>query len=104
MTRLGYNQGGKYSSRAFRRGATQEIKDSGPTLALIIQSGTWTRAGYKSYLGLQADYAVNISRFVLDAIGSDSDEPDESGPRNERKMRKRLRGSPSPSSTLGAVN
>ena len=91
MTQMGYPGGPKYSSHAFRRGATQEIKDSGSTLALIITSGTWTHAGYKAYLDLQADFAINISRFALDALGSGSEEDDPDHPKNEKKMRKRRR-------------
>ena len=77
MTKIGHLGGPEFSSHAFRRGATQEIKDSGSTISLIIQSGTWTNAGYRAYLDLQADYAINISSLVLDALGSDSDDPDD---------------------------
>ena len=94
MTKMGYPDGPKYSSHAFRRGATQEIKDSGSTLALIITSGTWTHAGYKAYLDLQADFAINISRFVLDALGSGSEDDDADHPKNEKRVRKRMRGIP----------
>ena len=41
MTALGFDRGGMYSSHAFRRGATNEIKNSGSTLATIITFGTW---------------------------------------------------------------
>ena len=94
MTKLGYPDGAKYSPHAFRRGATQEIKDIGSTLALIIKSGTWTHAGYKAYLDLQADFAINISRFVLDALGSGSEDDDPDHPANEKRMRKRMKGIP----------
>ena len=72
--------GPKCSTHAFRRGATQEIKDIGSTLSLIIKSGTWAHAGYRAYLDLQADYAINMSSFILDSLGSDIDDPDE-GPK-----------------------
>ena len=94
MTKLGYPDGPKYSSHAFRRGATQEIKDCGSTLALIIKSGTWTHSGYKAYLGLQADFAINISRLVLDALGSGSEDDDPDHPANEKRMRKKMKGIP----------
>ena len=94
MTKIGYADGARYSSHAFRRGATQEIKDSGSTLSIIIKSGTWTHSGYRSYLDLQADFAINISRFVLDAADSDSNDEDDSLPKNERKIRKRMKGVP----------
>ena len=89
VTKVGNRDGPRFSSHGFRRGATQEVKDSGATLSLIIQSGTWTHAGYRAYLDLQADFAINISSFVLGAIGSDSDDPDEDKPDNQQKMRKK---------------
>ena len=94
MTKMGYPDGPKYSSHAFRRGATQEINDSGSTLALIITSGTWAHAGYKAYLDLQADFAINISRFVLDAMGSGGEEDDPDHQKNGKRVRKRMRGIP----------
>ena len=55
MARLGYAGGAKFSPHAFRRGATQEIKDIGSTLSVIIKSGAWAHSGYRAYLDLQAD-------------------------------------------------
>ena len=94
MTKMGYPDGPEYSPHAFRRGATQEIKDSGSTLALIITSGTWTHAGYKAYLDLQADFAINISRFAIDALGSGREDDVTDLPKNEKRARKRVRGVP----------
>ena len=94
MTKLGFSDGPKYSSHAFRRGATQEIKDSGSTLSVIIKSGTWTHSGYRAYLDLQADYAINISSLLLEALGSDSDDPDHNEGKKTRRIRKRIKGVP----------
>ena len=69
VAKMGYRDGPKFSLHAFRRGATQGIKDIGSTLSAIIQSGTWAHTGYKSYLDIQAGYAINISRFIIDSIG-----------------------------------
>ena len=77
MAKIGHMDGPEFSSRGFRRVATQEIKDSGPTRPVVIQSGKWTHAGYRAYMGLQADYAINISSFILDTIGSDSDDDED---------------------------
>ena len=60
MTALGFDRGGMYSSHAFRRGGTNEIKNSGSTLATIIKYGTWLSACYKNYLDQKADEAINI--------------------------------------------
>ena len=94
---------GQNIPHAFRCGATQEIKDSGSTLALIITSDTWTHAGYEAYLDIQADFAINISRFALDALGSGSEDDDPDHPKTRRKWERERRESPSPSLTKGAL-
>ena len=57
-------------------GETQEIKNSGSTLATIVKSGTWLSACYRNYLDLAADEAINISTLLLETIGSDSEDSD----------------------------
>ena len=94
MTKLDYDRGHKYSSHAFRRGATEEIKNSGSTFATIITSGGWTAAGYKSYLDLQADEAVNISKLLLETTNSDSNDTDPTDLPLEQKLRKKVRRIP----------
>ena len=91
MTKLRYDQGRKYSPHAFRRGATEEIKNSGPTFATVIKSGGWAAAGYKSYLDLQADEAVNISKLLLDTTNSDSNDTDPTDLPAEQKLRQKKR-------------
>ena len=94
MTKLNYDRGHKYSSHAFRRGATEEIKNSGSTFATIITSGGWTAAGYKSYLDLQADEAINISKLLLETTNSDSNDTDPTDLPVEQKLRKKVRRIP----------
>ena len=76
MCDLNYVDGHRFSPHAFRRGATQEIFNSGSVLATILKSGVWNAAGYKSYLDLHADEAINISALLATALDSDSDDPD----------------------------
>ena len=76
IMKLNYDQGRKYFPHAFRVGATEGVKDSGSTFATIIKSGTWTPAGYKSYIDVQADEAINISKLLIDTVNSDSDDTD----------------------------
>ena len=61
---------------AFRREATQEALNSGPTFPIILKSGIWTHGGYKCYIGLHADEAISISSLLASALDSDSDDPD----------------------------
>ena len=98
MAELGFDQGGKYSSHAFRRGATNEVKSCGSTLATILKTGTWTSASYKNYLDLQADEAINISRLLIEGLGSDSEESDNDRPKKRvsrtKHMTKKMRKIP----------
>ena len=87
MCDLNYVGGHRFPSHAFRRGATQEIFNSGSFLATILKSGMWNAAGYKSYLDLHADEAINISALLATAIDSDSDDPDL--PPDQQETRKR---------------
>ena len=40
----------------------------------------------------KADFAINISSFALDALRSDSEDPDEDQNYSQKKMRKKMRG------------
>ena len=92
MRDLDYDQGRRLSSHAFRKGATDEIKNPGPTFATILTSGLWSPGGFRFYLGLHADEAVNISALLIKAIDSESDDPGEAGkPSNPDAITKRLR-------------
>ena len=72
MGNLGYEQGRRYSPNAFRRGATEEINDSGSTIAAIIKSCAWAEAGFKYYMDLQRDEAISISLLLLGNAYSNS--------------------------------
>ena len=90
MTQLKFDQGGKYSSHAFRRGATNEVKSCGSTLATILKTGTWTSASYKNYLDLQADEAINISQLLIEGLGSDSGDSDHDRPQKQQRRIKKM--------------
>ena len=69
MRSRSYDQGRWYSPPAFRIGATDGVKNSGPTFATIIKSGEWASGGYRVCLGLRAGEPVKITamgiRFIL---------------------------------------
>ena len=65
MAALQFDQGGMYSSHAFRRDATDEVKNSGQTIATILKSGTWISAFYKNYIGINADESINSSQLLI---------------------------------------
>ena len=94
MSLLGYLRAHKYSSHAFRKGATQEILASGSTFATILGSGTWTSGGFRNYLDLQCDEAANISALLLETANSDSEDEDNSGPSRLATIRSKLPKAP----------
>ena len=90
MEKLGYGQGRKYSPpTASNEGGTEEIKASGSTFAAIIKSGIWTAEGFKSYLDIQRDEALKISRLLLENAASNS-EDDEIPEGKDRGLRSRI--------------
>ena len=89
-----FDRAQEYSSKAFRRGATNEISETGSTLAAVITSGGWAAADYKSYLDMQMDEALNISSLLVEAADSDSDETDEEPKTTIDRLRQRWRRIP----------
>ena len=91
MVKLYYDQGHRYSPpHAFRMGDTEEIKNPGPTFAAIIKSGSWDASGYKSYLVIHADEAVNISKILLDDGNSGSNVADPDSMMAGQKLRREV--------------
>ena len=70
MTTLHFDQGGCYSSHAFRRGANGELKNGDSTLATSLKAGTWVSATYRRYIDLKADGSLNISALLLAGLSS----------------------------------
>ena len=56
--------------------ATQEIANSGPTFSPVLKSGIRNSGGYKCYLDLRADEAIDIAALLASATDSDSDDHD----------------------------
>ena len=81
---LEYEDGKRYSENALRRGATQEIRNSGSTFSTVLRSGIWTSGGYKCRLDPHADETVNISALLASPLETASDDPDEPPPAARR--------------------
>ena len=101
MRDLNYEDGHRYSPHAFRRGATQEIINSGSTFPTILKSGICTSGGYKCYLGLRADEAINISSLLASVLDSDSDDTDALPTAPNDKTRQVHGGGPKTSAKTG---
>ena len=75
LIRISFPEGGEFTSKAFRRGAAQELLQTGNTLEVIKGSGGWWGSGCRSYVDIEMDNAFRISRaLIVLSDGSSSEE------------------------------
>ena len=69
-----------YSTHAFRRGASMELKCSGSTLAQVLKTVGWNSAAFRAYLSFVEDEEVNIRSILanFDGFESSDEESDDS--------------------------
>ena len=95
MIDLRYGAGDKFASKAFRRGASDEIRRSGSTFATILTSAAWNGAGFKAYLDLMKEEGANITALLLTKDDSDTSDEEFIKNKNLQKIQKRLKAIPS---------
>ena len=73
--KIGFADSDSFSSKCFRRGCSNAMKDSNSTLGQIMRAAGWNAAGFRSYLLLQKDEEAFVSSLIraLDSPDSDSD-------------------------------
>ena len=69
-----------YSTHAFRRGASMDLKCSGSTLAQVLKTVGWNSAAFRAYLSFVEDEEVNIRSILanfdgFESSGEESDDP-----------------------------
>ena len=91
--KLGFADGAEYTSKAFRRGATQELLQGGNSLDVIKGSGGWAGSGFRSYVDLEMDTSFRIARLlvVLSDDESSEDERVKKRNRDDKKRRQKWR-------------
>ena len=72
----------RYTSKAFRRGTTQEIRQSGWTIDVIKSSGAWLGNGFRSYVSFEFNRSRQISRLLI-ALGDSSSDDEEPHPKTK---------------------
>ena len=67
----------RYSSRAFRRGASQELKEPGSPWAVVASSGLWRSPSFRGYVDMSRDVELGVQQLFDIDFDSDSadDEP-----------------------------
>ena len=89
LMEIGFDGGSQFTSKAFRRGATQELLTTGNSLDAVKGSGGWLGPGFRSYVDLGMDSAFLISKLLVDL--SDDDSSEDERIRLDKEKRKRWR-------------
>ena len=66
-----------YSTHAFRRGASMELKRCGDTLSQVLKTVGWNSASFRAYLSFVEDEEVNIRLILMNHQGEESGEETE---------------------------
>ena len=74
LAKVGFKDSRKFTAKAFRRGATQELLTTGNSLEVIKGSGCWWGSSFRSYVDLEMDKDFRISRMLVTLSDSSSDE------------------------------
>ena len=64
----------RYSSHGFRRGAAQELKESGSQWPIVASLGQWSSLCFKGYVDLSDEMAQEMGKLFIDSYDSESDE------------------------------
>ena len=77
---MGVAEAASYSTHAFRRGASMELKGSGSTLAQVLKTVGWNSASFRAYLSFVEDEEVNIRSILANFDGYESSDEEEDNP------------------------
>ena len=93
LAKLRFQDAHKFTSKAFRRGATQELLMTGNSLEVVKGSGGWWGSGFRSYVDIEMDHAFRISRALIALRDSDSSDAGDKPPaeKADRKRRRKWR-------------
>ena len=73
MARLGAPEAERYSSHAFLRGTTQELKEAGPPWSAVASSGIWHSPAFRGYVDMSKDVETGAQQLIGFDLDSASD-------------------------------
>ena len=73
---MGIPEAESFSTHAFRRGASMELKNSGSTLAQILKTVGWSSSAFRAYLSFVQDEEVNIRSILSNCDSYESSDCD----------------------------
>ena len=90
LKKINFPNGHRYTSKAIRRGATQELTETGELPQSIKGPGAWVGDGFLSYIDVEFDKTLKISGILISSEDSSSDEecPRNRAPKLRNKLRK----------------
>ena len=72
LGRLSVPHAERYSSRGFRRGSAQELKETGPPWTTVDTAGRWRSASLLSYADTSADVESDMANLLPNPLLSES--------------------------------
>ena len=78
---MGFKDATLYNSKVPRRGPTQELLQNGSSIACIKSSGSWIWSGFGSYIDLEFDRSLKISKILIAQMSDDSTSEEDNEPR-----------------------
>ena len=66
LKRIKIPNAGKYTSRAFRRGAATDLKETGSRRSSVSTLGNWRSLACKGYVGLSDELSQDIAQLFID--------------------------------------
>ena len=70
LVKFGFQDGRKYTSKSLRRGATQELLETGQAIQIVKNSGAWVGGGFRNYIDLEFDKTLNAPRMIISLEGN----------------------------------
>ena len=64
----------RYSSHGFRRGAAQELKESGAQWPIVAEVGKWNGLSFRPYVDLSGELADGMAKLFIESYSFESDE------------------------------
>ena len=75
LARIGVPSADRYSSHGFRRGTSQELKETGSPWSVVATSGVWRSPAFRGYLDMSKDVEQGVAQLF--AVDFDSDSAEE---------------------------
>ena len=84
LTKIRIPAANLYSSHGFRRGAAQELQESGSQWPIVGEVGKWKGTSFRSYVDLSDELSRDMAQLFIHSFNFDSDDECPGGPEVRR--------------------